>query len=265
MYMHLLILFAASLLISSIGFYRVVYFISIGYAFSIVVMAAFTLVAYYQKLTPVTLGANLMYIWWGLRLGVFLIKRERRDSYRKELSGVHERSGSMSPVVKFIIWVSVCLLYVAMYSPVLFLLEAEAEGQAILSRIGVLVMAFGISFETVADSQKSSYKSRRPDHYCDTGLYRLVRCPNYLGEILFWSGSYVSAISVYEGVFSWLFASVGYLCIFLIMLGSTKRLELTQDERYGHLDEYKEYVRRVPVLFPFLPIYSLKRIKVILE
>ena len=36
----MLVLFVLALVISAVGFYRVVYFISIGYAFSIVAMAA---------------------------------------------------------------------------------------------------------------------------------------------------------------------------------------------------------------------------------
>ena len=59
-------------------------------------------------------------------------------------------------------------------------------------------------------------------------------------------------------------AFLGYVCIFLIMLGSTRRLEMKQDERYGTNSEYQTYTRTVPVLFPLLPIYSLRNLKVYL-
>jgi hypothetical protein len=36
-------------------------------------------------------------------------------------------------------------------------------------------------------------------------------------------------------------------------------LENTQDERYGVQPEYQAYIRTVPVLFPFIPVYSLKK------
>ena len=49
------------------------------------------------------------------------------------------------------------------------------------------------------------------------------------------------------------------------MMGSTKRLEKQQDGRYGQQPAYQEYVRSVPVLFPFVPIYSLKNVRVYLE
>ena len=46
--LELLLLSGLALLISSIGFIRVVYFISIGYAFSIVAMAVFTPIKYHS-------------------------------------------------------------------------------------------------------------------------------------------------------------------------------------------------------------------------
>jgi hypothetical protein len=58
---------------------------------------------------------------------------------------------------------------------------------------------------------------------------------------------------------------VGTVCIVLIMMGSAKRLERSQAERYGNLPAYNEYIRTVPVLFPFVPIYTLRNVRVYLE
>ncbi len=58
---------------------------------------------------------------------------------------------------------------------------------------------------------------------------------------------------------------IGVLCIVLIMVGSTKRLERSQDQRYGGQPAYQAYIRAVPVLFPFVPIYTLKNVRVFLE
>jgi hypothetical protein len=49
------------------------------------------------------------------------------------------------------------------------------------------------------------------------------------------------------------------------MMGSTKRLERAQYDRYGQAPEYQKYIQTVPVLFPFIPIYTLKNIRVYLE
>ena len=57
----------------------------------------------------------------------------------------------------------------------------------------------------------------------------------------------------------------GLVCIVLIMMGSTKRLEASQEERYGAREGFQHYIHTVPVLFPFVPIYTLKDVRVFLE
>ncbi len=126
-------------------------------------------------------------------------------------------------------------------------------------------MAGGLVLEAMADLQKSKFKRKNPDLFCNTGLYKIVRCPNYLGEILIWVGSFTAGIAAFTNPLFAIMAGIGLVCIVLIMMGSTKRLEQRQDERYGHLDKYQDFVNKVPVLFPFLPIYSLKNVKVYLE
>ena len=69
----------------------------------------------------------------------------------------------------------------------------------------------------------------------------------------------------YTSLLRWVASAIGLVCIVLIMMGSTKRLERSQGERYRHLPEYQTYVRTVPVLFPFVPIYTLKNVRVFLE
>jgi len=156
-----------------------------------------------------------------------------------------------------------------MFCPCLFnlltLRASPAWADIFSAPFGVVIMALGLVLEALADWQKSDFKARRPDRFCDVGLYRFVRCPNYLGEILFWTGGFVAGISGYSGALRWIAAGVGYVCIVLIMIGSTKRLEATQDARYGTDASYRAYVQSVPVLCPFVPIYSLKNVRVYLE
>jgi steroid 5-alpha reductase family enzyme len=92
-----------------------------------------------------------------------------------------------------------------------------------------------------------------------------VRCPNYLGEIMVWTGSLIAAAAFLTSPLRIVLALVGWVCIVLIMMGSTKRLEHAQDKRYGERPAYQEYVRTVPVLFPWVPVYSLKGVRVYLE
>ena len=43
--------------------------------------------------------------------------------------------------------------------------------------------------------------------------------------------------------------------------GGARRLELRQDKNYGSDPEYRKYVKSVPIILPFVPLYSVKKYK----
>ena len=164
-----------------------------------------------------------------------------------------------------IIWVSVSALYVTMAAPAALNLDAHADGIALASVWpGVVLMALGLGIEALADQQKSAFKAQAPQAFMRTGLFALVRSPNYLGEMVFWLGTFVSALNAYRSLAAWLIAATGLVCIELIMLGSARRLEMKQAERYGSDPAHQDYARRVPILIPLLPLYSLSKLKIYL-
>jgi len=268
-YLDMFLLLGVALVVSSIGFYRLLYFINIGYAFAIVGMIVLMLVRHLESLSFVSGVQNGLLALWGLRLGIYLVRREFQAAYSKQKTEIHESFADVPWGVRVLIWISVSLLYVLMFSPSLSrLTEISASPSWFLvfsQGAGLLLMGGGLLMETIADKQKSDFKTERPRDYCDTGLYRLVRCPNYLGEIIFWVGNWVVGIMFYTTPLHWIVSSLGAVCIVLIMMGSTKRLESAQDGRYGDRSAYLQYIRTVPVLFPFVPVYSLKKVRVFLE
>jgi steroid 5-alpha reductase family enzyme len=263
----LLVFLGLALLVSSIGFRRVVYFISVGYAFSIVAMALCTLILFFLRWFPLMLLQQAVLLAWGLRLGIYLVRRELHPAYAAQIAATHERTAGMELGKKILIWAGVSVLYVSMYSPALFYAAADprATGTLVWGTIGVVIGGGGLLLEAVADAQKAAFKRRSPRDFCNTGLYRVVRCPNYLGEILVWVGTYVCAIGAFSGVASFLLSSFGLICIVLIMMGSAKRLEREQEQRYGSREDYQSFTRTVPILFPWVPLYSLEKVRVFLE
>jgi len=250
--------------VSAGGFYRVVYFISLGYAFSISAMAVAGVLLFRSNLDALILFQSALLFLYGVRLGFYLIHRELQPAFQKTREDVKQRSAGVGIGLRIVIWVSVSTLYVLMFSPCLFGLASLSAAR--FARIaGIVIMAAGLGLEALADRQKSVFKSRHPGEFCNVGLYRWVRCPNYLGEIVFWVGNWVAGIPFYTSALRWVAASIGLVCIILIMMGSTKRLEKGQGERYGDSKEYREYIRTVPVLFPFIPVYTLQSIRVFLE
>ena len=94
----------------------------------------------------------------------------------------------------------------------------------------------------------------------DTGLFRLVRCPNYLGEMIFWTGVFLSGIGAVRG-WQWLVCLLGYGGIIFVMFSGARRLEVRQNKNYGKDPEYQKYVKTVPILLPFVPLYSVEKYK----
>lgn len=263
--MHFLILFIVALVISAIGFHRFVWFISLGYGFSMAGIGATLLIMFgptasqNPALDPVTIVMAILLIVYGLRLGGYLLLRERRSaSYQRTMKNEIKDGSGMSPILKIVVWASCALLYVCEASPLLFRLQNHAPTDA-AAIIGMVVMLLGIVLESAADLTKNRFKKAHPDRFCDVGLFRLVRCPNYLGEVLTWTGMFVSGLTALAGVWQWLAAVGGWACIVWIMFGGARRLELRQNKNYGSDPEYQAYVAKTPILIPFVPLYSVAK------
>ena len=253
------LLFAAAMLISSMGFKKYVWFISLGYGFSIVGEGLLMAILYGKTLTPGTLICCLLFVIYGCRLGGYLAVREFKSaSYNKNMTG--EIKTDVPFGVKIAIWVTCAVLYVLQVLPVFYRLH-NGSGSNVWTYVGAAVMLFGIVFESAADIQKNAAKKVNPKRFVDTGLYRIVRCPNYLGEMIFWTGVLLSGIGSLAGVGQWVMALIGYIGIIFVMFSGARRLEIRQNKNYGKDPEYQKYVKSVPILVPFIPLYSVEKYK----
>ena len=252
------ILMGLALLVSSMGFYKFLYFISLGYGFSVAVMGVAMLVLFRDSLSIVTAVMCLMFVVYGCRLGGYLLLREMKQSYRDHMKKEINDGSNMPFFVKVCIWVSCALLYVLEVSPVLFRMNNGGHVD-VVTIIGAVIMACGILLESMSDYQKSAAKKINPKRFCDTGLFKIVRCPNYLGEILFWTGVLVSGFTTLHGIWQWGAAIAGWVCIVYIMFGGARRLEIRQNKNYGHDPEYQAYVKNTPIILPFVPLYSVEK------
>ncbi len=261
------ILYAVCAVMCSVGFYKFVYFLSIGYGFAIAGggIAVFVMYMLNPTQTPILIvGLQLvLFILYGARLSGFLLARELKNaSFRKTevakdtLSKNKEKK--MPIFVLAFIWIFVSALYVAQVSPMLFRV-INGSTDILLPVIGMAVSVIGITLEAIADSQKSAQKKARPEMVAKEGLYKMVRCPNYFGEITFWTGVFISGISTYATTGQWIMAIVAYICIVYIMFNGAQRLEKRQMKRYGDNKEYNDYANKTPIIIPLLPIYHLNK------
>ena len=250
-----------SLLACSVGFHMYIWFFSVGYGASIAAIGIALAIGFRNGMGIAEwLACGVLFVY-GLRLSGYLLIREKRSAaYRKVLSPEMERSRRMPAAAKLALWATCGLLYTLMTIPLFFRLKNGAGADAMLW-IGLAVMACGVAIEATADLQKTAAKRRNSRRFVDSGLYRIVRCPNYLGELVLWLGMLLTGATALRGVWQWLLALLGFLLITWVMFSGARRLELRQDKNYGADPEYQRYVSQVPIILPFVPLYSVKKYK----
>ena len=256
-----LILAVVSFLITSIGFRYYIHFFSVGYGFAIAGLALAMGIVFLPVLTLPTILMCVLLLGYGLRLGGYLLYRENKTpAYNQRVSGDIKDGNKVPFGVKFAIWISCAVLYLLMTCPIYFRLKLGASELDLPAIVGLVLMVVGIGMEALADKQKSDAKKKNPGRFVDTGLYRFVRCPNYLGELLLWIGVFVSGFGYMTG-WQWIPAILGLMLIFYVMLSGARRLELRQNASYSNDPEYQQYVTTVPIILPFIPLYSVVKYK----
>ncbi len=207
------------------------------------------------------MAACILLIIYGCRLGGYLAVRElKSNSYNTKMKTEIKSGDDVSVLVKCLIWISAALLYACETAPVAFRISNE-NGTDVVLIISLLISVCGLIIETMADIQKNRAKKINPGRFVDTGLYRLVRCPNYLGEMIFWTGVFIGGIPIYKDAVQWIVAILGYVGIIYIMFSGARRLELRQNRVYGKDPEYCKYAKTVPIMVPFVPLYSVEKHK----
>ena len=184
---------------------------------------------------------------WAIRLGSFLFLRIHK-------AGEDRRFRTIKPnFTRFLMtwtlqgmWVSMCLLCV---------LTALSSYTGVIMNnvffVGLVIYVLGLVIEIVADQQKTVFRRepKNKDKFITTGLWSYSRHPNYLGEILLWSGIAIMSVSSLQGLQYLTLISPLFVYILLVYISGIRLLENQAEKKWGHLDSYKEYVKNTPSLF----------------
>jgi steroid 5-alpha reductase family enzyme len=257
--MQQLIVLLVSLVFDAVGFISYVFFFSIGYGLAIAAIAVTMAIMHWSHVGVAEAAMLLTLFVYGMRLASHLILRELRSTTYHKVVDQKGSNGERIPALsKVALWAACSVLYVLQTSPVFFRLANGAAPDAMLT-VGTVLAVIGFALEAAADTQKAIAKKRDPYTYVSSGLYAFVRCPNYLGELIVWFGVFLSGVTALRGPLQWLEAIAGLLLIVYVMFSGARRLEIRQDRNYGKSKAYRTYVRTVPILLPFVPLYSVKR------
>lgn len=204
---------------------------------------------YFSRQTIVTILVTV----WGLRLGSFLVYRvlsrgkdDRFDTFRDNFCMF------LGFWVMQIIWVWVVSL------PVIFL-NAAIGNPDLNARdyIGWALWGLGFIIEAIADQSKHNFLKTgdTKNTWLATGIWKYSRHPNYFGEIVLWTGIFITCSSVFEEAGSTKYAYFSLFSpvmtfVFLMFFSGVPPAEERYDLRFGKNPKYIEYKNMTSPLVP---------------
>jgi steroid 5-alpha reductase family enzyme len=225
----------------------------LSYSVTFIVVA---LVAFSQSTRDAGhLLALFMVLLWAFRLGGFLfirINKLKKDSRFDEMRS--------KPWSFFRFWLFQGITVFVVLAAVLAYFNSPITNNNFLSYLGWWIFGVGLALEAAADWQKYRFNQKTDKSiWIDTGFWRISRHPNYLGEIMVWSGMYIFCFSS----ISWLGRGLGlaspvYISVILLFFSGIPLLEKAADKKWSSRKDYQDYKKHVPTLVPTLR--SLKRL-----
>lgn len=196
---------------------------------------------------------SLLIIVWALRLGIYLFSRalKRGDARMKKYD---------DQPLRFLIPFFLQTLWVFIMSSPTYLLNKTSSPELTFSvYFGWTIWGIGFIIEALADYQKSVFLDDEANDgkFIKTGLWSISRHPNYFGEIMLWSGLFISAAGSFTSSIEYLsIFSIAFIYLLLRYVSGVSLLEKNGEKRWGHQPDYQKYCSTVPILMPFVSIYK---------
>ncbi|XVE63981.1 hypothetical protein DITRI_Ditri07aG0064200 [Diplodiscus trichospermus] len=191
---------------------------------------------------------TLLVVIWGLRLGLFLLMRILQWGEDRRFD---EMRSNLRKLAVFWIFQAVWVWTVSLPVTVVNASDRDPSIQAD-DIIGWIMWSLGISIEATADQQKLSFKNSPENRgkWCNIGLWKYSRHPNYFGEILLWWGIFVASAPVLEGAEWLVILGPIFLTLLLLLVSGLPLLEESADKKFGNVAEYRIYKKTTSPLIP---------------
>jgi steroid 5-alpha reductase family enzyme len=118
---------------------------------------------------------------------------------------------------------------------------------SVLDLLGVVVAATAVLIEGVADEQLRAFRRSGRGGILASGLWSVVRYPNYLGENLFWWGLFLIGVA---GAPSWAWTAIGPAAISLMFVFVS--IPMIDERHLARRPGYRAHMERVGALVPRL-------------
>ena len=188
-------------------------------------------------------------VFWSLRLGPFLFLRRIGAGNDERLSEYFK-----SPISLYFLWCMNSLwVFFTSLSMIIIFSSKTTHDFGLLQWLGLIIWVFGYIIEVISDSQKNKFNKTNKGKFINIGLWKYIRHPNYLGEIIIWFGIFVISLNYIESFSSMLsILSPIFVYILLRYLSGVPQLEKRGDQKWGDLKEYVKYKEKTGIIFPKL-------------
>ncbi|XP_057770490.1 uncharacterized protein LOC130990293 isoform X2 [Salvia miltiorrhiza] len=194
---------------------------------------------------------SLLVVMWGLRLGIFLLMRILQWGEDRRFDEMRENLAKLA-----VFWIFQAVWVWTVSLPVTFV-NASNRNPSLQAAdiIGWIIWSVGILVEATADQQKLTFKNS-PDNrgkWCDVGVWKYSRHPNYFGEIFLWWGIFVAATPVLKNAEWLVILGPIFLTLLLLFVSGIPLLEESADKKYGNIPAYRHYKRKTSPLILLPP------------
>ena len=194
---------------------------------------------------------SLLVVIWSLRLSSFLYLRIHRTGKDGRFDKL-----KTSPIRFLVPW-TLQGLWVFLTMIVVIVINSQADSAPALGvwdGIGLSIWILGFGIEAIADNQKTVFNTEPENKgkWIDSGLWSYSRHPNYLGEILLWTGIAFFGISCFTGLERIAWISPIFIYLLLTKISGTPILDKRALEKWGDDPEYQKYRDNTPALIPRL-------------
>lgn len=198
-----------------------------------------------------------MTLLWGLRLGIHLFIRWRRNGedprYAKILRKAKAEGRFASAALTKIFGGQALLLFITCLPAQLGILASGAPAViGPLAVVGVAIWFIGMLFETIGDWQLNRFRAdpANKGNVLDSGLWRYTRHPNYFGDACVWWGIWLVAAEAGWGV---ALASLAGPLFLTFTLTRWSGKPLLEKALVKSRPDYAAYVERASGFFPLPP------------
>ena len=211
-----------------------------GLTYIILAIATLMLGAKDEEPSTRELIVTVLVVIWAIRLASFLFLRIHHAGKDGRFDDL-----KTSPVRFLVPW-SLQGLWVFVTMNVVIVINSQSglsPELTVWDALGAILWTAGFCIEVVADRQKSAFNANPANEgkWIDEGLWSLSRHPNYLGEIMLWSGIALFGVPCFSGMEGLAWVSPIFVYILLTKVSGVPILDRRALEKWGEDAAYLQY------------------------